>query len=333
MESVGHRLSEHLDCDVRMPVDEVVGDGVTKLVNDARSGDVVLLQNLRFDPGETKNDPKFSQALAALADAYVNDAFGASHRAHASVVGLPLLCGDKAAGLLLARELEALSRLVGAPAKPFVAVVGGAKVSDKLGVLVAVIDRLAKGDAVVIGGAMANTFLAAAGQDLGGSLQEADRHGDCKTIIAKASARDIALLLPTDVLVGSGVDATRARAVRLGAGPLAPTEMALDIGPDTAERFGEVIRRAKTLFWNGPMGLFENEAFASGTQAVAQAVADCPGFTVVGGGDSVAALNRSGLEGRVSHVSTGGGASLEFVEGKTLPGVTALLSGHREATP
>jgi phosphoglycerate kinase len=332
MESVGHRLSEHLDCDVRMPVDEVVGDGVTKLVNDARSGDVVLLQNLRFHPGETSNDAKFSQALAALADAYVNDAFGASHRAHASVVGLPLLCGDKAAGLLLARELEALSRLVEAPAKPFVAVIGGAKVSDKLGVLVAVIDRLAKGDAVVIGGAMANTFLAAAGHDLGGSLQEADRHGDCKTVIAKASARDIAVLLPTDVLVGSGLDATRARAVRLGAGPLAPAEMALDIGPDTAQRFGEVIRRAKTLFWNGPMGLFENEAFASGTQAVAQAVADCPGFTVVGGGDSVAALNRSGLERRVSHVSTGGGASLEFVEGKTLPGVTALLSRPREIT-
>jgi phosphoglycerate kinase len=326
MEPIGQRLSERLDCEVRIPADEVVGDGVTKLVNDARAGDVVLLQNLRFHPGETKNDPKLAQAIAALCDAYVNDAFGASHRAHASVVGVPALCGDKAAGLLLARELEALSRLVQNPDPPFVAVVGGAKVSDKLGVLVAVIDRLSKGDAVVIGGAMANTFLAAAGHDLGGSLQEPDRHGDCRTVVAKATARDVALLLPTDVVVGTGIDVSQGRPHRLGAGPLAENEMALDIGPQTAERFGEMIRTAKTLFWNGPMGLFENDAFAGGTRAVAEAVAACPGFTVVGGGDSVAALTQAGLERRVSHVSTGGGASLEFVEGKTLPGVAALCT-------
>jgi phosphoglycerate kinase len=324
MEPVGHRLSERLDCEVRMPMDEVVGDGVTKLVNDTRAGEIVLLQNLRFHPGETKNDPKLSQALASLADAYVNDAFGASHRAHASVVGLPELLADKAAGLLLERELEALARLVDDPVRPFVAVVGGAKVSDKLGVLVAVLDRLSKGDAVIIGGAMANTFLAASGHDVGGSLQERDRHGDCRTVIAKADARDVQLLLPTDVRIGAGLDAREARVHRLGGGPIGATELALDIGPDTEERFGEVIRRAKTVFWNGPMGLFENEAFACGTNAVAHAVADCPGFTVVGGGDSVAALNRSGLEDRISHVSTGGGASLEFIEGRTLPGVAAL---------
>lgn len=326
MEVVGHRLSERLDCEVRMPLDEVVGDGVTKLVNDTRTGEVVLLQNLRFHPGETKNDPKLSHALAALADAYVNDAFGASHRAHASVVGVPELMGDKAAGLLLHKELEALSRLVQTPEKPFVAVVGGAKVSDKLGVLVAVIDRLSKGDAIVIGGAMANTFLAAAGHDMGGSLQERDRYGDCKTVIAKASARDVNVLLPTDVRVGTGLDATEAKIHRLGAGSLGEAQLALDIGPDSSARFAEVIRKAKTLFWNGPMGLFEKEPFASGTRAVAHAVAECPGFTVVGGGDSVAALVQSGLADRVSHVSTGGGASLEFIEGKPLPGVAILRS-------
>jgi phosphoglycerate kinase len=326
MDPVGHRLSERLDCDVRMPMDEVVGDGVTKLVNDTRAGEVVLLQNLRFHPGETNNDPKLAQALAALADAYVNDAFGASHRAHASVVGVPALRREKAAGLLLARELEALSRLVHKPDKPFVAVIGGAKVSDKLGVLVAVIDRLSAGDAVVIGGAMANTFLAAAGHDVGGSLQEPDRYADCKTVLAKADARDVAVLLPTDLLVGSGLEATQGTMHRISTDTLPENAMALDIGPHSAKRFAEVIRRAKTLFWNGPMGLFENDAFASGTKAVAEAVAACSGFTVVGGGDSVAALNRSGLEQRVSHVSTGGGASLEFVEGKTLPGVAALFS-------
>ena len=329
MEAVGHRLSEHLDAEVRMPLDEVVGDGVTKLVNDTRAGEVVLLQNLRFHPGETKNDPKLSQALAALADAYVNDAFGASHRAHASVVGLPDLMADKAAGLLLERELQALSKLVDHPTKPFVAVIGGAKVSDKLGVLVAVLDRLSEGDAVIIGGAMANTFLAAQGHDLGGSLQERERYADCRTIFAKADARDVQVLLPTDVRVGGSLDATDARTFSLGAGALTSEELALDIGPDTERRFAEVIRRAKTVFWNGPMGLFENGAFASGTSAVARAVAESAAFSVVGGGDSVAALNRSGLADRVSHVSTGGGASLEFIEGKPLPGVAALLDGGR----
>jgi phosphoglycerate kinase len=328
MEPVGAHLAGLLDKDVRVPDDEVVGDGVTKLVSDTRSGQIVLLQNLRFDPGETKNDPKFAQALADLCDAYVNDAFGASHRAHASVVGIPERVSAKAAGRLVTRELQALSRLVDNPDKPFVAVVGGAKVSDKLGVLVAVVDRLAAGDAVVIGGAMANTFLAASGNELGASLQEKDRYADCRLVMEKAAARDVELVLPTDVRVATSVDASESRVVKVGTGELGSDDMALDIGPDTLARYAMVVRRAKTLFWNGPMGLFENPAFAEGTLGLAKAVADADGFSVVGGGDSVAALAQSGLADRIDHVSTGGGASLEFIEGKVLPGVAALMGGE-----
>lgn len=322
MEPVGARLAELLDCDVRLP-DEVVGDGVTKVVADTRAGEVVLLQNLRFDPGETKNDEKFAGALAALADTYVCDAFGACHRAHASVVGVPSHFHERAAGLLLHREIEALARLVERPEHPFVAIVGGAKVSDKLGVLVAIVDRLGRSDAIIIGGAMANTFLAAAGANLGDSLQEQDRYNDCRVVLEKAAARDVEVILPLDLAIGSGLDATEARLQ--GAALVVPDgHMALDVGPKTVERCGGVLARAKTILWNGPMGLFENEAFAAGTLGIAAAVADSEAFSVVGGGDSVAALTRSGLSERIGHVSTGGGASLEFLEGKTLPGIAAL---------
>lgn len=324
MEPVGALLAELLDCEVRVPSDEVVGDGVTKLVNDTTNKQVVLLQNLRFDPGETKNDPDFAAALAALADAYVNDAFGASHRAHASVVGVPAKLAAHAPGLLLERELRSLRRLTDDPERPFAAIVGGAKVSDKLGVLVALVERLGAGDALLIGGAMANTFLGAAGSELGASLQESDRYVDCKTVLEKAAARDVQVVLPTDVMIGSGIDATTARHMRLGAGALGETDMALDIGPDSVARFSQVLARAKTIFWNGPMGLFENPAFARGTLGIAKAVADSEGFSVVGGGDSVAALHQSGLADKIGHVSTGGGASLELIEGKILPGVAAL---------
>ncbi|MBC8068734.1 MAG: phosphoglycerate kinase, partial [Deltaproteobacteria bacterium] len=207
MEPVAGRLAELLGREVRVPADEVVGDATTKLVNDLRGGQVLLLQNLRFHPGETKNDAKFSQALAALCDAYVNDAFGASHRAHASVVGVPALVHAHAAGELLQSELTALSRLVDAPERPFVAIVGGAKVSDKLGVLVALVERLVAGDSLVIGGAMANTFLAAGGAAMGASLQERDRYSECKTVLEKARARDVTVVLPTDVRVGTSHDA------------------------------------------------------------------------------------------------------------------------------
>ncbi len=305
--------------------DEVVGDGVTKQVTDTRAGEIVLLENLRFEAGETKNDPKLSQALAALCDAYVCDAFGACHRAHASVVGVPAIVGDKAAGRLLEAELTALSRLLAEPVRPFVAIVGGAKVSDKLGVLTALIERLAAGDTVIIGGAMANTFLAAQGRQLGASLMESDRTGDARTVLTKASARDIHVVLPVDLRVAESLEATEARVVDVTY-DLDPKERALDIGPVTAKRCAGVIAKAGMVLWNGPMGLFENSAFAKGTLAVAQAVADCPGYCVVGGGDSVAAVQQSGVADRIDHVSTGGGASLEFIEGKTLPGVAALLT-------
>jgi phosphoglycerate kinase len=323
MEPVAGRLAELLGREVRVPADEVVGDATTKLVGDLRAGQLVLLQNLRFHPGETKNDPKFSQALAALCDAYVNDAFGASHRAHASVVGLPALVHAKGAGELLLGELKALSRLVDAPERPFVAIVGGAKVSDKLGVLVSLVERLVAGDTLVIGGAMANTFLAARGAVLGASLQEADRYADCRMVLEKADARDVAVLLPTDLRVGESAEATSARVVPAEAG-LAATELALDVGPETTARVVEIVGKAKMVLWNGPMGLFENPAFADGTLAVARALADAKAFTVVGGGDSVAAVHQAGVADRIGHVSTGGGASLEYLEGKVLPGVEAL---------
>ena len=318
------RLAELLDCEVRLP-DEVVGDGVTKLVLDTRAQHIVLLENLRFHPGETKNDPAFAQALAGLCEAYVNDAFGASHRAHASVVGVPRLVNARAAGLLLAAETTALGRLVHRPEHPFITLIGGAKVSDKLPVLIATLDRLKGGDSILIGGAMANTFLAARGVELGASLMEPDRLADCRSLITRAEARDIRVLLPTDLRVGRGVDAKEARVVKVADGGVADGDMALDIGPETETRFAAAIRGAKMLFWNGPMGLFENQPFASGTLAVARAVADCPGFTVVGGGDSVAAIQESGVADRIDHISTGGGASLEMLEGQTLPGVEALI--------
>ncbi|MGH1341284.1 MAG: phosphoglycerate kinase [Nannocystales bacterium] len=324
MEPVGARLAELLECEVRVP-DEVIGDGVTKLVNDTTNKQVVLLQNLRFHPGETKNDPDLAAGLASLADAYVNDAFGACHRSHASVVGVPAKVSARAPGLLLERELTALHRLTHDPARPLVAIVGGAKVSDKLSVLVALVEQFNAGDALLIGGAMANTFLAAAGGEMGASLHEPDRFRDCKTVLEKAAARDIRVVLPTDVMVGHGLDTTEATPLRLGARDVGDEEMALDIGPDSVEQFAQILSRAKTIFWNGPMGLFENPAFAQGTLGVAKAVAESDAFSVVGGGDSVAALHESGLADQISHVSTGGGASLELIEGKVLPGVAALV--------
>jgi phosphoglycerate kinase len=323
MEPVAARLAQLLDTEVRLP-DEVVGDGVTKLVADTRPGQLVLLENLRFHPGETRNDPDLATALAGLCDAYVNDAFGACHRAHASVVGLPARVADRAAGLLLARELEALADLVDAPQHPFVAVVGGAKVSDKLGVLLALTERLKAGDAILVGGAMANTFLAAAGRSMGSSLMEKDRFADCKRVVDKAAARDVSLLLPTDLLVAEKLDATSARPVTLETDSLASTDRALDIGPRTVELFSGRVAAAAMVFWNGPMGLFENATFAEGTRGLARAVAACPGQTVVGGGDSLAAIADAGLGDQIGHLSTGGGASLELVEGRELPGVVAL---------
>ena len=329
MEPVAARLAELMECEVRLP-DEVVGDGVTKLVNDTRAGQIVLLENLRFDAGETKNDPDFTRALAKLADAYVNDAFGVSHRSHASVVGVPGLLREHAPGRLLERELQALSRVVESPSRPFVAVVGGAKVSDKLGILIALTERLAAGDSLLIGGAMANTFLAANDRELGSSLLETDQFRSCKRILDKAAARDVRIFLPTDLRTGLSLDSDRAltRPVEEG---LLEKELALDIGPLTERRYASVIASAKTVLWNGPMGVFENPTFAQGTLAVAQAVATCPGYTVVGGGDSVAAVNQMELGNQIDHISTGGGASLSLIEGEELPGIAALAADRGES--
>ncbi len=323
MEPVAKRLAELLDTDVRLP-DEVVGDGVTKVVADTRAGQIVLLENLRFHPGETKNDEELSAALAQLCDAYVNDAFGVCHRTHASVVGLPARVSDRAAGYLLTRELTALSALVDDPPHPFVAVLGGAKVSEKLGVLLALTERLQAGDAILIGGAMANTFLTAQGRAMGASLMETGRLSDCKRIQDKAAARDVAVLLPTDVLVAEDLEATQAHTMGLETHSLGRTERALDIGPETVMRFAARLAGAATVFWNGPMGRFENPTFAAGTHGVARAVASCPGRTVAGGGETLAAIVAVEAGDQIDHLSTGGGASLALVEGRELPGVRAL---------
>ncbi|MGC8462631.1 MAG: phosphoglycerate kinase [Acidimicrobiales bacterium] len=281
---------------------------------------VELLDNLRFDPGETSDDPAFVERLVDGHAAYVNDAFGVSHRAHASVVGPPTRL-PSAAGYLLQREVEMLGRLLGDPRRPFVAVVGGAKVVDKLGVLTALLDRV---DTLVVGGGMAFTFLAAAGHDVGGSLVDVDHLEACRALLA--SGREI--LLPVDV-VALEPGAAFGRGCTDGKVAVTPPDLregwqGLDIGPETVARFRSAVVGAGTVLWNGPMGVFEDDRFAAGTAGVAQAIADCPGFTVVGGGDSTAALDALGLEHQVSFVSTGGGASLELLEHGDLPGLAAL---------
>lgn len=269
---------------------------------------VELMENLRFDPGEEANDPAFVDRLCAGVDLYVNDAFGASHRAHASIVGPPARL-PSAAGRLLAREVEVLGGLLGEPRRPFVAVLGGAKVSDKLGVIAALLERV---DGLLVGGAMCFSFLLAAGHRVGDSLAEPDRVEECRRLLDR-------VVLPCD-LVAEGPDGTVATVGR----DVPDGWRGLDIGPETAADFGARIGAAATVFWNGPMGMFEDERFAAGTRAVAEAVAAAPGFTVVGGGDSAAALARFGLAERVDHLSTGGGASLEFIERGDLPGLAAL---------
>lgn len=282
-------------------------------------GDVALLENLRFDPREESNDLGFAGELAALAEAYVSDAFGAVHRAHASVAAIATLL-PSAAGLLLQREVEVLSQVIEAPLKPLVVVLGGAKVSDKLGV---VRNLLSKADSILIGGAMANTFLAASGHDLGASKVESDKLGEVSSTIELAKQRGVELLLPID-LVSADSFSEGAAATTFAVEDLPSDGMALDIGPATAATFRSVIADAKTVVWNGPMGVFEWEGFDAGTAAIVEAVSSSGAFTVVGGGDSAAALAKFGSVDRVSHLSTGGGASLEMLEGRELPGLKVL---------
>jgi phosphoglycerate kinase len=318
LEPVGARLAELLGKEVLL-TDEAVGDGARKVVSDLRDGDVALLENLRFFAGEEANDDQFARQLASYADVYVNDAFGTAHRAHASTAGMIKHVADKAAGLLMIKEIQFLGKLLGQVERPYLAVIGGAKVSDKIGVLE---NLLAKVDAFLIGGAMANTFIKAKGGDVGKSKVEDDKLALARAFLKKAEDKNVEVLLPVDAVTAAALDAgsgTVTRADKVPAG-----EMALDIGPQSAQGFADRISRAKTVFWNGPMGVFEKPAFAAGTLAVARAVAACKGLTVVGGGDSVAAINQAGVTAQISHISTGGGASLEFIEGKTLPGIEAL---------
>jgi phosphoglycerate kinase len=278
----------------------------------------MLLENTRFEPGEEVNDPVLAAALARLADLFVNDAFGAAHRAHASTVGvaehLPAY-----AGLLLQREERILAGLLDNPERPFVAILGGAKVSDKIAV---VEQLLARVDVLLLGGGMANTFLLAQGFEIGQSLAEPDRVADARQLIFTAERRGVPLLLPTDVVVASSLQAEDATVVAVEAVPA--DRSIYDIGPGTVEHFCERIAGARTVFWNGPMGVFEQAPFAQGTLGLARCVAAAQAFTVVGGGDSVAAVEAAGLADRIDHISTGGGASLEFLEGRELPGIAAI---------
>ncbi len=319
LEPVGSRLSEILGKDVVFSED-CIGDGVKRLMQDLRPGGVLLLENLRYHDGEKKNDAQFAKLLAAPFDAYVNDAFGSCHRADASIVGVLDYIEDSAAGFLLDKEVAAISKLLQQPKRPFVAVVGGAKVADKVGVMSSLLDKV---DAILVGGAMAYTFLKAKGVEIGKSRCEGDKVYVAKDILDRAASRKVDILLPTDHVVAADF-AEDAPAQIITTVAIPQDQMGLDIGPMTRKVFAERLAGAKTVFWNGPMGVFEWASFAAGTMAIAEAMAGCSGYTVVGGGDSVAALEKAGCEGKISHVSTGGGASLELVEKGTLPGIDVL---------
>jgi phosphoglycerate kinase len=320
LEPCGARLAELLGVEVHIPED-CIGDAAKKVVFDLRAGQVCLLENLRFHPEEEKDDETFAQKLAELCDVYVSDAFGAVHRAHASVHGLPKIMRERGCGFLLEKEIAALGKIITAPDKPFVAILGGAKVSDKIAVLESLLEKI---DALIIGGAMANTFLAAKGVNMKASKIEDDKLPLARTILEKAQAKKVEVLLPVDAVVADTIHASKGSTVAVGDIP--DGQMALDVGPKTLEAFEGWIRKAKSVFWNGPMGLFEKPAFASGTFAVAKALAASSAFTVVGGGDSASAVKEAGgdIASKMSHISTGGGASLELIEGKKLPGIEVL---------
>jgi phosphoglycerate kinase len=303
---------------------DCVGEIATELVSNLEAGQTLLLENLRFHPEEEANNPAFAKKLAALCDVYVNDAFGSAHRAHASTEGITHFVKQSAAGLLMESELAHLGKALNHPDKPFVAIIGGAKVSDKIDVIDSL---LGKTDAILIGGGMAYTFLLAQGQAVGKSLVEADKVEVAKAALAKAQANGVRFLLPIDHVLADKFDPKAETEIFAGTGPFPAEKMALDIGPKTEVLFAAEIAGARTVLWNGPMGVFEFAAFAHGTNAVAKAVAsNVEATTIVGGGDSVSAIHKSGFADKITHISTGGGASLEFLEGKTLPGVEALSS-------
>jgi phosphoglycerate kinase len=316
---IAPHLSKLLGKPVAMAKD-CIGPEVEQLASGLRNGDILLLENVRFHAGEEKNDPAFCRQLAALADFYVNDAFGTAHRAHASTEGVARLLSPAVAGFLMEKEIRYLGGALAEPRRPFVAILGGAKVSDKILVIE---NLLAKVDALVIGGGMAYTFLRAQGHEVGKSLVEADKIELAGELLAKAAQRGVRLLLPQDHVIAREFKADAEH--RVCTNTDFPADwMGLDIGPQTAELFAGLLKNAGTVVWNGPMGVFEFPAFAQGTFAVARALADSDALSIIGGGDSVAAVNQSGLDDRMTHISTGGGASLEFLEGKELPGIAAL---------
>jgi phosphoglycerate kinase len=315
---VAQRLGELLDTKVEL-APRVVGSDTFGRAASLRAGEVLLLENLRFEPGEEKNDPAFATNLSQLGDVYIDDAFGAAHRAHASIVGPPRVM-PSAAGRLLAREVEVLGRLLHDPGRPFVAVLGGAKVSDKLGVIDALLERC---DTILIGGAMAFTFIVAQGGEIGDSLVEPDHVERCRALLETGR-----VLIPTDIVIAQDI-ADNVETRHVGAGAIPAGWKGLDVGPETAGTYADVIADAATVLWNGPMGVFEVKPFAAGTRAVAEACAEARAFTVVGGGDSAAAVREFGYADRIDHVSTGGGASLEFLEQGDLPGLRALREGQR----
>ena len=316
---VGEVLSSLLGVDVAF-ADDCIGDGVKKLVQDLAPGRVLLLENLRFHPGEEANDPAFARALAQNADVWVMDAFGTAHRAHASTAGMAQFVEEKAAGFLVKKELDYLGRALDDPKRPFVAILGGAKVSDKIKVIDALLSKV---DTLLVGGAMAYTFLKAQGASVGKSRVEEGFLDEAKRLLGRAGERKVAFELPVDHVASDALDGTGRKVVTESADVPAGM-MGVDIGPRTAKAFEARIADAGTVFWNGPMGIFEVPAFAEGTFGVARALAGSKAVTVVGGGDSAAAVSEAGVADRITHVSTGGGASLELLEGRTLPALAAL---------
>ena len=304
--------------------DEVVGPNAKAAVAAMKEGDVVLLQNTRFRKEETKNLPEFSKDLASLADAYVNDAFGSAHRAHCSTAGVTDYIKDTAVGYLMEKEIRYLGNAVNDPVRPFTAILGGAKVADKLNVISNLLEKV---DTLIIGGGMAYTFLAAKGYEVGKSLVDLEKVDYCKDMMAKAEAKGVKLLLPVDTVVAASfpdpIDGPVDTQV-VAADAIPADMMGLDIGPKTRELFAEAVKASKTVVWNGPMGVFENPTLAAGTLAVAQAMAEADATTVIGGGDSAAAVMQLGFGDKMTHISTGGGASLEYLEGKELPGIACI---------
>jgi phosphoglycerate kinase len=332
LEPVARRLAELLGQDVLLP-DDCIGNAAEHLVANQRTSQIVLLENLRFHAGETANGDEFARRLSELCDVYVSDAFGAMHREHASVSALPKIVPDRAAGLLVEREIAFLSKLINGAESPYVAILGGAKISDKIEVIEKLLGVI---NGLIIGGAMANTFLAAQGHAVGRSLVETDKFQLARHLLARCEERNIRVWLPVDHVVAAEPSEGAATAV-VAVGDVGEAQMALDIGPASIELFSSVLDGSiganwsvpRTVFWNGPMGLFEIDAFATGTMALARAVARSPAVSVIDGGDSAAAARKAGVMSMITHISTGGGASLEFLGGHLLPGLVALRGGRR----